>query len=75
MAQYFLMSKSKANKKISQEKILFAVGAVLLIIILSIVVYSLKFLSNKVFPALSSDVGSGDQNIRFNVEGFEELGL
>jgi len=69
------MSKKRSKKWISQEKILVGIGVVLLTSVVAIVVYALAFLSNSVFPVLSSDVGGGAERTEFNTEGFEELGL
>lgn len=64
------------NKQINQlEIILMASGIVTLVITASVVIYSFGFLSKNLLRALSSDAGSNNRTILFDVDGFNKLGL
>ncbi len=66
----------KKGKKISQDTKLLGIGAGLLIVALAVIITSFTFLINNVLPAITSEnetVNEGE--VRFDLEGFEELGL
>ena len=76
MEFYFLMAKDIKDIKFSRDTILIAIGVFLLVVFLTVIVYAFMFLINNVLPAITTDDNkAGGNEIRFNIKGFEELGL
>ena len=70
------MARNRKNISFSRDAILVTVGVFLLAIFLTSVVYAFVFLINNVLPAITAGDDSTDSGeVRFNLEGFEELGL
>ena len=70
------MAKGRRNIRFSRDAILVTVGAFLLTIFLTAIVYAFIFLINNVLPAITAGDDSVDGGeVHFNLEGFEELGL
>jgi len=66
----------KRTKKISYEKMLFAVGVGLLVFAIVVIATAFTFLINNVLPAVNPDEKlNGGEEIHFNLEGFEKLRL
>lgn len=69
------MSKSKRDKKISQDQLLIIIGVIFLITVVAVVIYTLTFLSHVVTLIFLTDTDSADNSIKFNLERFDELDL
>jgi len=65
----------KKGKKISQDTKLLGTGVGLLIIVLVIISITFTFLINNVLPAIAPYDETVNEEIYFDLEGFEELGL
>ncbi len=70
------MAKYRKFISFSRDAILVTIGVLLLAIFLTTVVYAFMFLINNVLPAITAgDNNTGGGEVRFNLKGFEELGL
>ena len=70
------MAKYRKNISFSRDAILVTIGVFLLAVFLAAVVYAFMFLINNVLPAITAgDDNTGGGEVRFDLEGFEELGL
>lgn len=67
------MNKEK-RKLIYDERLLLVIAFILFLLTLGAVIYSLGFLSKNILPVFSGE-SSGGGEIKFDLEGFKNLGL
>ena len=68
-------SAIKMHKYTTLQKKIIISAMTAIIILASVVIYSLFFLSDNLFRALVSGGGSDAGTVQFNLEGFKSLGL
>ena len=73
------MAKAKRKKriklKITQDKLFLGMGVALFIVLIGFIIFAMFLLNYRIAPIFSSDNVQSNGGVKFDIEGFKELGL